>query len=195
MNFECPACNQIILNVPDDLSGKRGKCPHCQKVIKIPLEGISAKSPSVPPRPPIPKHVSDAVSDDIDFETEQFDPEEVAPRRKVKSIKKQGRPERERYQMLKLYQSCIRIAAFVIIAASVVLFLFSVISTIVAGQYVKTEVGTLLVVLLTGGGQMLAAVLSAIVILAGVEFMQLFIDMERQLRKNGELLESIKKSE
>ena len=194
MNFECPACGQLISNVSDDLAGKRGKCPHCQKVIKIPLEGIALKSPSVPPRPPIPNNASDAEADDFDFESEQFEPEEVAPRRKIKPTKKQGRPERERYQMLKLYQSCIRIAAFVIIAASVAFFLFSVISTIVVSQYVKTEVGTLLVVLLTGGGQMLAAVLSAIVILAGVEFMQLFIDMERQLRKNGELLESIKEA-
>jgi len=185
----------LISNVPDDLAGKRGKCPHCQKVIKIPLEGIAPKTAPAPPRPPVPMKVTEPEADDFDFETDDFEPEEVAPRRKVKVKQpKQVRelPERERYQMLKLYQNCIRFAAYAGIAVSVFMFLFSVVSTIVASQYEKTDANTLLLVLLTGGGQMLVAVLTAVVILAGVEFMQLFIDMERQLRKNGELLESMK---
>ena len=41
IKFNCPECGKNI-NAPDAAAGKRGKCPHCSKVVNIP----------VPPPPP-----------------------------------------------------------------------------------------------------------------------------------------------
>jgi len=35
MKFNCPHC-QKVLNVKDELAGKRGKCPACGQAITVP---------------------------------------------------------------------------------------------------------------------------------------------------------------
>lgn len=211
MNFECPSCSQLIMNVPDDLAGKRGKCPHCQKVIKIPLEGIVMKAPPAPPRPPSPPASAPRPPAptqpqfDLQFPeedsflnvdvAEEFDAEEdAAPLPTNRKRRKKGKPEplhpeSGRYQMLKLYLSCIRMLAYIGLAGAIIFFVAMVVLSIInSDEYFSAG---LFISLLTGGSQLLIAAVSAMVILGGVEFVQLFIDIERQLRKNGDFLESI----
>jgi hypothetical protein len=63
----CPACNAKI-NVPDNMAGKKAKCPKCANIFVLPggAEGISA-SP-VPAAAPAPARSARPPADDMDFE-------------------------------------------------------------------------------------------------------------------------------
>ncbi|MGE3804411.1 MAG: hypothetical protein AB7K24_07045, partial [Gemmataceae bacterium] len=39
--FSCTSCGKSF-RVPDDMAGKKGKCPQCQTVFRIPVEGKAA---------------------------------------------------------------------------------------------------------------------------------------------------------
>lgn len=48
MNIKCSSC-KASLKVPDNLAGKRGKCPKCSAVIEIPILPSQFTEPSGPP--------------------------------------------------------------------------------------------------------------------------------------------------
>lgn len=52
LEFFCSVCGQIV-RTPRSAAGKKGKCPHCNGVIQIPLKSRSVKSsPTATNRPP-----------------------------------------------------------------------------------------------------------------------------------------------
>lgn len=56
IQFDCPYCETSV-RVPDSASGKKGKCPQCGKVVRVPtIEIPPAKtSGTTPKRPPAPE--------------------------------------------------------------------------------------------------------------------------------------------
>lgn len=47
IKFACPRCKQS-LRVPDELGGKKAKCPHCASTVGVPAKGVVAKAAVVP---------------------------------------------------------------------------------------------------------------------------------------------------
>jgi predicted RNA-binding Zn-ribbon protein involved in translation (DUF1610 family) len=53
IRFDCPACGKRT-QAPEELAGKRARCPLCQKVITVPEPGEVEEAPlaeAAPPRP------------------------------------------------------------------------------------------------------------------------------------------------
>src|SRR5262245_24539082 len=79
ITFMCVHCNEE-LKVPDNTAGKRGKCPHCGKVVQIPQQAppmeavldpepatfavapMPAPPPAAPSTTPMPAMVGSAPS-------------------------------------------------------------------------------------------------------------------------------------
>lgn len=64
IEFDCPYCTTSI-RVPDAANGKKGKCPRCEKIVRVPKIEIPTTAPAEPPPPPNdPPPVPDTNSDD-----------------------------------------------------------------------------------------------------------------------------------
>jgi len=53
IRVQCAGCG-AVMNVRDDMAGKRGKCPHCGNIIEVPQPAPTAQPPPPPPPPPPP---------------------------------------------------------------------------------------------------------------------------------------------
>ena len=47
--FECPSCGKRA-QAPDELAGKKARCPQCQTVIQVPQAGPTGETPAVAAR-------------------------------------------------------------------------------------------------------------------------------------------------
>ncbi len=52
IKFACPHCRKV-LNVKDQLAGKRGACPNCKKMIQVPAAAVTAAAPKPPSQPAV----------------------------------------------------------------------------------------------------------------------------------------------
>src|SRR6266851_4059028 len=103
INTKCPTCKRT-LEIPDELMGKKVRCPSCKVVFLATADGSPAKTDSSRPQPPkskseegirVRRRPAPTDEEEEEEDEEEEDEEEERPRVRRKAVRRQDEEEDE----------------------------------------------------------------------------------------------------